>query len=514
MFQLKKLFTVLTIVNILLLLAFVTGVALADCTTAICPPGTTKDGSIIWAKSGQRPHEESFFLANTPRATHAPGETVHLIPHVPREDRVYAEIPQAPITYAVRADMAYNKTGYEEGMNEWGVSMGNFAMRARYDAELYAERDAALDPNRPVFVDQYEIMICTLERAKTAREGIEIMIDLEMKYGPHKGSQQAYVICDPDEAWVIQFPAHGYIAWRLPDDQVLAFTNIACIRTDYDVISPNLISDAIKMGWHKEGDEFDFAFSYMGGDAEDTYTPRNEVKRARVQGLLDAKTGEIDVAYVMAIMRDHREGDWLEPRFMPSHFYRLVDETTPTSSTAGTMVAHLRKGLPDSIANVYWRALASPRTSVFTPLYWGGDIPEEYEYMATTEFDEKCPWWAFDVLDRMSRANYEVFNPIIRTVWESLEERYFRETHLIEKQVIELTKAGKDAEVKQMLTDFHRNNLEREWNIAKGLAYALQELHNVYPGRIISFYEPDNEASNINAGLMDLWTADLYGWKK
>jgi len=504
MYILKKKFNVLVLmVNIFLLLLLITGNTLA-CTCAICPPGTTKDGSMIFAKSGQRPNEEAFFLANYPGGTHAPGEMVKIFaPNAP--DVILGEIPQASITYAVRGDQAYDKWGFEEGMNEWGVTIGNVAVRHNLNEEDVAERDAALDPDRPMISTNWDILRLALERGKTAREAVKVAIDIKMNYGMHTASSHAYAIVDEDEAWILELPPHGYIAWRIPDDLPVAFTNIPTIRTDYDIISPNLISDAIKNGWHKEGDEFDFSFSYMSGD---DYTPRNEIKRARVEGLIYAENGNLDVQYIMDVMRDTRKDDWSEPRFMPQHFYRLVDETTPSSSTAGTVVAHLRKDLPDSIKHLYWRAVASPKTSVFTPLYWGADVPEEWEYMALNEFDPKSPWWAFDVLDRMSRVNYEVFNPIVANVWKSVEERNVRQAHLIEKQVIKLTEEGKNVEVTKLLSDFHRENLDREWNIAKGLAKALQELYKVYPGRIISFY--DYDSSNIKAGLMDLFEMDLY----
>lgn len=488
----KKFFKILLIVNVILIFVLSTGSALA-CNIAIATGKATKDGSVILAKASNRPNEECQWMVSYPGGEHQDGETVKC---------TWLEIPQAPVTYAVRGGQMHWQWGFEQGMNEFGVAAGNVAVHYR-NGTPEASHEA---------LTGMDILRLALERSKTAAEAVQTMIDLYEQYGQHGATSatsmstycNAYGIADSNEAWVLELPPNGYIAYKIPDGETYAVQNISMIESEYDIIAPNIIPDAIEAGWHEEGEEFNFAFSYMAGD---DYDGRCAIKLDNLNYLLKEGYGNIDPAYMMEILRDRREDNWLSPRFLPHHFYRNMDETSPGASTAHTMVAHLRKDLPESIANVYWFAMASTNTSPFSSLYWGGQVPEEYN-IGGTEFDPNSPWWIYDVLDRMSRKNHDVFTNVVRSVWKPVEEQNFRQANMIEKEVINLINEGKTDEIEKLLSDFHRSEMEHQLNIAKGTAKALQELHKVYPGQIIGFY--DYDSSNIQAGLMDLFEMDLY----
>jgi len=487
----KKCFVVLLIVAVVVIFSLITGNVFAQCNMAIATGKATKDGSNILAKNSTR-GDDCQWLAKYPGGTHEAGEMVKCS---------WIEIPQAPITYAVTGGQPWWGYGFEQGMNEFGVSAGNVAVHYRSGAPVASKES----------LTGMDLLRLALERGKTASEAVQVLIDLYQKYGgnglchPTAGwiYCSAYAFVDPNEAWVVELPLNGYIAYKLPKDGVYGMSNIVMIETQYDIISPNLIQDAIDQGWHEEGEEFNFAYSYLAGDA---YDDKSEVKLERVRGLLKENSGNIDPFVMAEIFKDRKEGDWLETRFMPYQFQRNLDETNASQANAGTMIAHLRKGLPDSIANVYWYGIGSGCASPVTPIYWGGTVPEEY-CNGEDVFDSNSPWWVFHILYRMSLKNYDAFSNVVKSVWKPVEEQNFREAAMLEKKVIKLTDEGKDEEIKKLLTDFHRSEMNNQLNIAKGTAKALQELYKVYPGRMISVY-PNYESMNIRAGVPDLFEID------
>jgi secernin len=485
----------LMVIGAFLLVTLVAG-AVSACNIAIATGNATVDGDIYFAKNSNRGNEECQQFASFPHQKHPAGAKVKC---------TWLAIPQVAETYAVRGGQPYWGFGFEQGMNEYGVTIGNVASYYRH-----------LNPKGTKNgLTGMDILRLALERSKTAVEAVHIMIDLNRKYGNWGATHtdgtgaynNSYAIADPNEVWILELPGRDYIAQKLPKNGVFCLNNVPYIRTNYDLISPGLIEYATQQGWYHEGQEFDFSYYFMVGGGRDSKQVYSEIKRMRVLGLLKEGYGKIDAAYLMKVLRDRREGSWAEERFMPYRHYRLIDEIEPTSSTAGSMVAHLRKGLPDSIANVYWMAMSSTNTTAFTPIYWGGAVPAEYA-MGANVFDKNSPWWTYDLLDRMSRKNYYTFTNVIRSVWKPVEEQNFREAEMLEKKVIQLETAGKNVEATKVLTDFHEGELKHQMMVAKTLFYSLQALHKGLPGGYPPAY--DDSLSDINAGVEDMFTEDLF----
>jgi secernin len=486
----------LLMVTVAILLVTLVSGAVFACNIAIASGNATVNGNILFAKNSNRGNEECQRFASFPHQKYPAGSKVKC---------TWLEIPQVSETYAVRGGQPYWGFGFEQGMNEYGVTIGNVASYYRH-LNPKGTKDG---------LTGMDILRLALERSKTAAEAVQIMIDLNRKYGNWGATHtdgtgaynNSYAIADPNEVWILELPGRDYIAQKLPKDGVFCLNNVPYIRTNYDIISSGLIEYAKKQGWYKEGQEFDFSYYFMPGGGRDSSQVYSEIKMMRVLGLLKANYGKIDPAYLMQVLRDRREGDWAEERFMPYRHYRLIDEIEPTSSTAGTMVADLRKGLPDSIANVYWMAMASTNTSAFTPFYWGGEVPKDYAIGANV-FDKTSPWWTYDLLDRMSRKNYYTFTNVIRSVWKPVEEQNFREAEMLEKKVVQLEATGKKAEVAKELTAFHRAELDHQMMVAQTLFYSLQALHKGLPGGYPPAY--DDSLSDINAGVEDMFTEDLF----
>jgi len=454
------------------------------CDTFVALGNSTADGSVIFVKSSNRNNEENMYMASYPGGKHEPGEMVKCS---------WISIPQAPVTYAVKGGQPWWGFGFEQGMNEWGVCAGNEALGTKM-----AVRKDMLDTS----LTGMDLLRLGLERGKTAYEAMHVVIDLLEKYGQFGRTSadpkstgnyhNSYMFADDTEAWILETAGYEWIAKKVVD--VATIDNICVIEDDYDEISPNMIKIAIENGWYDPREPFNFALHYGTENF-------SEIKYLRVRDLLEQKKGEIDLDYMMSIARDRLEGTWMEGRYFPSHYYRHIDGCTPDASTAGVMVAHLRKDLPDPIKYTWWVAQASPTTSVFMPHWFIADNPIE---LATgdDQYDPEVAWWKFDLLDRLSRENYKVYTPIIRAAFAEEEQTLFVQTRMIEKEVIRLIAAGKLSEVKALLTSYERKNMDHNTALADSLAEAIRVLHKVVPGPLKKVM--DNESSNTRAGVV-LW---------
>ena len=120
-------------------------------------------------------------------------------------------------------------------------------------------------------MDYGSLIYVTLQRARTAREAIDIIVALANEYGyPSEG--ETFSIADPDEAWVMDLVGKGeekgivWVARRVPDGYICAHANQARITTfpqndpENCIFAPDVISFARSKGWY-EGDDAGFLWS-------------------------------------------------------------------------------------------------------------------------------------------------------------------------------------------------------------------------------------------------------------
>ena len=123
-------------------------------------------------------------------------------------------------------------------------------------------------------MDYGSLIFTTLQRARTAREAIEIMDELTQKYGyPSEG--ESFSIADKYEAWIMEMVSKGdgsgsvWVARRIPDGYICAHANQARIGRfplddpDNCLYSKDVISFAREKGWFSGKDEeFSFCDAY------------------------------------------------------------------------------------------------------------------------------------------------------------------------------------------------------------------------------------------------------------
>src|SRR5579884_1713603 len=92
------------------------------CDTLIALPPATRDGAALFAKNSDRPARECQRIVQLPRRRHPPGARVRC---------QYVEIPQVEETAAVLGSQPYWLWGFEHGVNEHRVAIGNETVFAR-----------------------------------------------------------------------------------------------------------------------------------------------------------------------------------------------------------------------------------------------------------------------------------------------------------------------------------------------------------------------------------------------
>ena len=133
----------------------------------------------------------------------------------------------------------------------------------------YGGRPELGEPNG--IMDYGSLIYVALERAKTAREAIDIIVDLANTYGYHS-SGESFSLADKEEVWVMDLIGKGpdnkgivWVARRVPDGYICAHANQARISTfpqndpENCIYAPDVISFAREQGYF-EGEDKDFSF--------------------------------------------------------------------------------------------------------------------------------------------------------------------------------------------------------------------------------------------------------------
>jgi dipeptidase len=473
------------------------------CSALIAGRNTTVDGSILFAKTEDDTPDDIDFLWYIPRRHHEPGSVVRL--------QNGGAIPQVPETYAYFWDQCPGTAFSNNIVNEWGVSLGSDACPSREDpVEEVVKRGDIVDGGLA-----FELRIILAERAKTAREAVELAAELLDTYG-YNASGRCLHIVGPKEAWQLQMVrGKQYIARRVRDDEVAITANTYTIReVDMEdrknfICSPRLIDYAIERGWYdpSSGKAFDFAAAYA--DPEMHVNPRNTDRTWGMARLLDkdypvsyeeARTGilppaikpdhKLTVAEIMTIFRDHYEGTAIDS----TEGYRISPHRSPVrpiccDASHRTTIIQQRSWLPPEIGTIVWRALEPPCITCFVPWYLGVTrIPAAFQtaplradttLMARVDFHFDMPdetWqpslessgYLFKLLGNLADGDYAKTIGFVRKVWDEFEEEEFAMQPAVEETALKLYEKDKLLAL-EFLTLYSNSLARKSLETARGL---------------------------------------------
>jgi dipeptidase len=438
------------------------------CTTIIVGKDNTVDGSVMIAHSeelGDSPQH----LVVVPRQTHAAGDL-----YVSYSG---AKIPQPEVTYAYIASTIFDKEyypgDYTTGINEYQVSVANNMSWTRGVPE-----DTAWDViDGGVFWTEFTQL--TLERCKTAREGVELMGQLCETYHLSCDPGTMYAIADPNEGWFIEIARDGqWIAQRVPDKGFDMRSNnyrIGVVDLDSpDILhSPNLVQYAIGKGWYdpKSGD---FSFADVYGEPSNQTDEYNNLRNRLVTQML-TDYGKVSVDELMAILRSAYEGtEYYKTDPSTGSPFHTDIRTISRTNTEVTSVAQLRSWLPAEVGGVIWWALATSKTSPYVPYYYGASsFPEAYTKGTDTEEDGSA-YWAFNDLRNYVDKNYSRTIDTVTSTWAPIEAAEFTSQSALEAEALKLYNTEGAAVAAKYLNSYSNAQGEKVYEMANDLYASLQ----------------------------------------
>ncbi|MEG2759431.1 MAG: C69 family dipeptidase, partial [Rikenellaceae bacterium] len=153
------------------------------CTSLIVTKGASTDGSVMitYAMDTHTMYGELYFH---PAADHKPG-TMRKIFDIDN-GKYHGSIPEVAHTYATIGNM-----------NEFQVAISETTFTGREELQ-----------DTTGIIDYGSLIYTTLSRAKTAREAIQIMVDLANTYG-YCSTGESFSIADKNEAWIMEVLGKG-----------------------------------------------------------------------------------------------------------------------------------------------------------------------------------------------------------------------------------------------------------------------------------------------------------------
>jgi len=375
-----------------------TMVALGDRTT----------GGVLLAKNSDRSPDEAQRLIGLPAANYPAGSLLRC---------QYLSVPQAPRSAALIGSQPFWLWGFEHGLNEHGVSIGNEAIFTREQPE-------------EIGLLGMDLVRLGLERGTTAQEALTTMTGLLEQFGQggsasYEGQwfyDNSFLIADPGEAWVLETAGRHWAARRLTSG-AYSISNRPTIGTDYDLASADLISYAEERGWWPRGRRpFHFAEAYT--DPDHPGLPAAECRMLRSRGRLASGDHAVLTAEALIeVLRDHG----------PNPDGTTAPLNWPTGQEAATLCMHGLVGGGATAASTvaepasgtsprYWASMGPPCTGIFLPCWVDAGPPAILAHAEGTAAADS-PWWRYRRLWETAARSADPGAMVarIREAWAPLE---------------------------------------------------------------------------------------------
>jgi len=307
--------------------------------------------------------------------------------------------------------------GAEHGVNEFGVAIGNERVATVHDAAQA----------RPGLIGM-DLVRLGLERARSAEEALDILVDLITTHGQggiadaaHQSAyDSSFLIADPRQAFVLDTSGTDFAAAPFP--RGAAISNRLSVGSGWTRGSPGL----------EPGDDFG---RFRDPDAS---TDSADLRLAASRRFLDgqgATAGGLTPAATAAHLRDHGNGPWGAPGAAgaaqpppsangtePASGVSVCMHLSGGSVTAASLIVELPTDLAAGAPLRAYVALGSPCVSIYVPAFVrtaAGPPP-----FVPKELSSESMWWAADVLRQRVEADpaaigliREVLDPVEAELW-------------------------------------------------------------------------------------------------
>ena len=388
-------------------------------------------------------------------------------------------------------------------------TLGNSNEHSLFITETtFGGRPELEDPNGGI--DYGSLIYITLQRAKTAREAIDIIVELANTYG-YCSSGESFSLIDTEEAWIMELIGKGpedkgivWVARRIPDGYVSAHANQARITTfpwddpENCLYAKDVADVARKFGWFEgKNEDFSFAEAYAPADFsalrgcearvwaffrtvaegmdkyEDYAMGHNPENR---MPLWVKPTEKVSPKLLMDCMRDHYEGTKMDmtqdigaggegcpyrwrPMFFEVDGVEYCNErATATQQTGFWLVGQAR---PNKVG-ILWFGTDDAATSPLTPIYVNStEVPWclSEENGSMLKYSDTSMFW---ITNRVAQFAYLRYNTVGKRVrsevdkWENAMIEYVKD--------IDMAIASKPKKAAKIATEFSVKSAEILFN--------------------------------------------------
>jgi dipeptidase len=437
----------------------------------------THDGSVMLGGTGEE--VSSHWLELFPAKDHAPNASITVgVTEDASMPGKLMNISQVPHTFRYLSMEYSDFEGFPAPLTNGGVNEKGVAVR-----DVWAQnRDdlIAMTPNPQTGLQYSDLARAVLERASTAREGVEIIGDLINEYGYADYGGNSHLIADANEGWVVWQMSGGQKLWaaeRLGDDDVrvlypgyiedfpVDFAN----STDY-MGSPNIVSFAIKQGWWSPNSTQPFNIFNAYGVQGANHTARNGGYKYMSQASLENATRAMAPVTERDLISRVRD-------------YRISDD----ESGYGQVVSLHSNMHPDLIR--IWVAPTSSVTAPFNPWWLGvSSVPPEYgqhRYLtkdaASTFLDtdfqyQEATHFAGRVFKQVlyyTCSDPTTYLPIVQNMLHGFENASFGEVEWVQKSAQMLVENDMQDEARELLTFVAHARAEKAVTLGRTMVDAL-----------------------------------------
>lgn len=452
-------------------------VAALACTSLIATPGASADGSTMVTYAADS-HVLYGELYRQPAADHSEGAMREVIDW--DSQKKLGEIPEVAHTYSTVGNM-----------NEHGLTISESTWGGRH--ELAGSG----------IIDYGSLIYITLQRAKTAREAIDVMTGLVDKYG-YASEGESFSIADPSEAWIMEMIGKGkddkgavWVARRVPDGYISGHANHSRIHkfplNDPETLySPDVISFAREKGYF-DGKDKDFSFSrayavtdagaLRGCDARvwayynkfapgmDKYLPWIFEGKGEVLPIWVKPSRKLTANDLKWMMRDHFEDTpmdmtqdigagpfdvpyrWRPMTFTVDSVEYSQERAIATQQTGFSFVSSMNADRPEAMRGILWFGVDDANTCVYVPFFNSTtEVPYELSHgngdMLTLSWD--AMFWVNNYVANQAYNRYSQMIPDIRRVQSGLESAIESAVEAAEKSTAVLTPEQAQAQLQQL----------------------------------------------------------------
>lgn len=441
------------------------------------------DGCAFLAGYGDEP--SSHWLEITPARVHPPHSTVTVgVTDQATYPGQLIEIPQVAETAKYIAVHYSYYRGLPAPLINGGLNEHRVAVRDVWSPSRPELR--AMTPPMQRGLNYSDLARIVLERATSARHGVEMVGDLLARYGDATYGGNSHFFADCHEGWVVIEFAGGqglWVAERVgPDDMRVSRPGyIGEIPLDFQqnpnyLGSPNLIDFAVQQGWYNPAGGEPFNVNKIYGDGQMEWAGATWVREELLTRAQSAQ--KITLRDMMWALRT--------PRL--------------TGDTAGYgQIVPLHQHVHPQLA-LLWHTQTAALSAPFIPFYMGvSDVPPEYKKHRYLTAGESARFMhqrheiaeqqsqvssaiesthsAFGVFKRLfylTVQHYETFLPEVTEALEAFETKLIDQQATVEQTAHTLYAAGEDELARSYLTYYCHTEAMNALRLAEALAQSLE----------------------------------------